>query len=58
MDEAMTEEQWVEMENAEEVCRRFLTWDLTTQSTETEGEVKALLSAALCREDDNNGDDG
>ncbi|KAI0315802.1 muts domain V-domain-containing protein [Amylostereum chailletii] len=55
LDEAMTEEQWIEMEKAEEVCRRFLTWDLATQSTETEGEVKAMLSAVLCRE---NGSDG
>ena len=45
LDEDMTEDEKVELAEAEEICRKFLAWDL---ETETEG-VKARLAVTLGR---------
>lgn len=46
----MTEEERVDLEDAEEVCRRFLAWDLEASRGGAEGAVKEMYAQVLGRE--------
>lgn len=48
LDEEMTEEERLDLEDAEAVCRRFLTWDLDDEQGLGEG-VKTKLAEVLGR---------
>ncbi|KAK2465358.1 hypothetical protein APHAL10511_002712 [Amanita phalloides] len=50
LDEEMTEEERLDLEGAEAICRRFLTWDLDDNQGLGEGGVKAKLSEILGRD--------
>jgi DNA mismatch repair protein MSH5 len=48
LDEGMTDDEQIDLEDAEGVCRRFLSWDLTQDEEDlTSGQVKAKLAAVL-----------
>ena len=49
LDEGMTHEEEADLEDAEAVCRRFLSWDLKQDEVDdlTSGQVKAKLAAVL-----------
>jgi DNA mismatch repair protein MSH5 len=46
LDEAISEEEQLEMDLASAVCQRFLEWDLGTQEAES-GEVRKNLAKVL-----------
>jgi len=46
LDEAISEEEQLDMDLASAVCQRFLEWDLETQEASL-GEVRARLAQAL-----------
>ncbi|KAJ3525628.1 hypothetical protein NM688_g8376 [Phlebia brevispora] len=50
LDEEMTGEERVDLEDAEEVCRRFLAWDLDASRGGALGAVKDKLGEVLGRE--------
>lgn len=45
----MTEEELLDLEDAESVCRRFLAWDLDDKRDLGEGGVRAKLAEVLNR---------
>jgi DNA mismatch repair protein MSH5 len=45
----MTDEERLDLQVAEEVSRRFLEWDLTSDEAVHQGGVKARLAAVLGR---------
>lgn len=45
----MTEEERLDLEDAEAVCRRFLTWELDDKQSHGKGGVKAKLAEILGR---------
>lgn len=45
----MTEEELLDLEDAESVCRRFLAWDLDDKRGLGEGGVRAKLAEVLNR---------
>jgi DNA mismatch repair protein MSH5 len=45
----MTEEERLGLEDAEDVCRRFLAWDLDDERGLGEGGVRAKLAEVLDR---------
>jgi len=48
LDEGMTEKERLDLENAEAVCRRFLSWDLNADEDDiNEGQVKIKLGGVL-----------
>ncbi|KAG6890840.1 hypothetical protein C0995_003273 [Termitomyces sp. Mi166 len=47
LDEGMTEEERLDLQDAEAVCRRFLTWDL--DSPEQEADAKTMLAQCIGR---------
>jgi len=49
LDEEMTEEERLDLEDAEGVCRRFLAWDLDDKRDLGEGGVRAKLAEVLGR---------
>jgi DNA mismatch repair protein MSH5 len=47
----MTESERLDLENAEAVCRRFLSWDLKADEDDiNEGQVKKKLRGVLGRD--------
>ncbi|KAG6840989.1 hypothetical protein C0991_002879 [Blastosporella zonata] len=52
LDEAMTEEERLDLKDAEAVCRRFLAWDL--DFPEQEADAKTMLARCLGRMQDDN----
>jgi DNA mismatch repair protein MSH5 len=48
LDEAISEEEQLDMDLASAVCQRFLEWDLETQEASL-GEVRARLAQVLGR---------
>ncbi|KAF7798450.1 hypothetical protein EIP86_009671 [Pleurotus ostreatoroseus] len=50
LDEEMTAEERVDLEDAEEVCRRFLAWDLEASRGGAKGDVKDALGQVLGRD--------
>jgi DNA mismatch repair protein MSH5 len=47
----MTERERLDLENAEAVCRRFLSWDLNADEVDiNEGQVKIKLGGVLGRD--------
>lgn len=47
----MTESERLDLENAEAVCRRFLSWDLKADEDDiNEGQVKTKLRGVLGRD--------
>lgn len=47
----MTESERLDLENAEAVCRRFLSWDLKADKDDiNEGQVKIKLGGVLGRD--------
>jgi len=48
LDEEMAEDEKFELAEAEEVCRKYLAWDLQPGSNERDG-VKERLAAVLVR---------
>lgn len=58
LDEEMTPEECVDLEDAEEVCRRFLAWDLEASRGGGRGEVKDALRQVLGRDATHEGADG
>lgn len=51
LDEAISEEEQLDMGLASAVCQRFLEWDLETQEVSS-GEVRARLAQVLGRDVD------
>jgi DNA mismatch repair protein MSH5 len=51
LDEAISEEEQLDMDLASAVCQRFLEWDLETQEASF-GEVRARLAQVLGRDVD------
>jgi hypothetical protein len=51
LDEAISEEEQLDMDLASAVCQRFLEWDLETQEASF-GEVRARLAQVLDRDVD------
>jgi len=49
LDEEMTEDERVELEEAEEVCRKFLAWDLEAGNEDTREEVRETLTKVVGR---------
>ncbi|KAI0087825.1 muts domain V-domain-containing protein [Irpex rosettiformis] len=49
LDEDMTDKERVEFEEAEEVCRKFLAWDLNTAKETNCGSIKQMLRQVLCK---------
>lgn len=49
LDEGMDEEERLDLEEAEEVCRRFLRWDLKAEAEREDGRVKEKLGHVLGR---------
>jgi DNA mismatch repair protein MSH5 len=45
----MTEQEINEFAEAEEVCRRFLAWDMEAAKDDTKSEVKATLGKVIGR---------
>ena len=43
----MTEEERIDLERAEDVCRRFLTWDLEVAKEDEDVDVKQVLRQVL-----------
>ena len=52
LDEGMNEEERLDLAEAEEVCRRFLRWDLKAEAEREDGMVKAKLGHVLGRDSD------
>ena len=52
LDEGMDEEERRDLAEAEEVCRRFLRWDLKAEAEKEDGRVKAKLGYVLGRDSD------
>lgn len=53
LDEGMSQAERVDLENAEAICRRFLSWDLKAEEEDMcEGEVKRKLGVILGRMND------
>ena len=52
LDEGMNEEERLDLAEAEEVCRRFLRWDLKAEAEREDGRVKAKLGHVLGRDSD------
>ena len=50
LDEEMTAEERADLEDAEEVCRKFLAWKLEPSRDTTEGSVKDKLAQVLGRD--------
>ena len=53
LDEGMNEEERLDLAEAEEVCRRFLKWDLKAEAEREDGRVKAKLGHVLGIDSDN-----
>jgi len=51
LDEAISEEEQLDMDLASAACQRFLEWDLGTQEASS-GEVRARLAQVLGRDVD------
>jgi DNA mismatch repair protein MSH5 len=49
LDEAISEEEQLDMDLASAVCQRFLEWDLGTQEVST-GDIRAKLAHVLGRD--------
>lgn len=50
LDEELMDDERAELEAAEEVCRRFLSWDLEVAKERTgEGDVKETLREVMSR---------
>ncbi|KAF8627457.1 hypothetical protein AX17_006270 [Amanita inopinata Kibby_2008] len=49
LDEGMTEKEQLDLEDAEDVCRRFLSWDLEDNRVLVKGGVKVKLAEVLGR---------
>jgi DNA mismatch repair protein MSH5 len=49
LDEGMNEEERLDLVEAEEVCRRFLRWDLKDEAEREDGRVKVKLGHVLGR---------
>jgi len=49
LDEAISEEEQLEMDLASDICQRFLEWDLGTQNA-SRGEVRERLAQVLGRD--------
>lgn len=45
----MTEQERAEFGEAEEVCRRFLAWDMEAAKDDTKSEVKVMLGKVIGR---------
>lgn len=54
LEEQMTEEELLDLQNAEKVARRFLEWDLTSEEAAHQTGVKARLAQILGQETDDN----
>ena len=52
LDEGMNEEERLDLAEAEEICRRFLRWDLKAEAERQDGRVKARLGHVLGRDSD------
>ena len=52
LDEGMDEEERLDLAEAEEVCRRFLKWDLKAEAERGDGRVKVKLGHILGRNSD------
>ena len=52
LDEGMNEEECLDLADAEEVCRRFLRWDLKAEAERDDGRVKEKLGHVLGRNSD------
>lgn len=52
LEEQMTEEELLDLRNAEKVARRFLEWDLTSEEAAHQTGVKARLAQILGQETD------
>ena len=52
LDEGMSEVERLDLAEAEEVCRRFLRWDLKAEAKREDGRVKVKLGHVLGRESD------
>lgn len=52
LEERMTEEERLDLQAAEEVARRFLQWDLTSDDASYQTGVKARLAEVLGRDAD------
>lgn len=50
----MTDKERQELQEAEDICRRFLAWDLQADEEIAEGEVKRKLAVVLGRETEHN----
>ena len=53
LDEEMTDEEKADLEDAEEVCRRFLAWDLEASRGDVTGIIKEKFAQVLGREEEN-----
>lgn len=56
LDEEMTEEEKLELERAEKVCRSFLAWNLEAEKETGEADVKRMLRKITGRFSDADGD--
>ncbi|KAI6114298.1 DNA mismatch repair protein MutS [Pisolithus sp. B1] len=54
LEEQMSEEELLDLQNAEKVARRFLEWDLTSEEAAHQTGVKARLAQILGQETDHN----
>lgn len=52
LEENMTDEERLDLQDAEEVARRFLEWDLTSDEALRQTSVKARLAGVLGRDPD------
>jgi len=52
LDEDMSEEERLDLAEAEEVCRRFLRWDMKAEAEREDGSVKVKLGHVLGRDSD------
>ena len=52
LDEGMNEEERLDLADAEDVCRRFLRWDLKAEAEMEDGRVKEKLGHVLGRNSD------
>ncbi|EGO23820.1 hypothetical protein SERLADRAFT_450137 [Serpula lacrymans var. lacrymans S7.9] len=50
LDEDMTEDERCDLQNAEDICRKFLEWDLQSDEATRQFEVKGKLAEVLGRE--------
>ena len=50
LDEEMSEDERRDLKDAEEVCRRFLAWNMGASRADREGNVKRTLAGVLGRD--------